>query len=206
MTTASSSRTRLAVLGTISDLHREPLAYALACLRSIVTDLAPDLLCAEITREAWENGDLSLVSVEVREALAPVEAATDIVIVPVASTPKQYTDFAPSEQWRRNLVRAFGRLLQWGQRQANQPEAINGLMFGAFCHTVCWLTETMWTAEDRAAWEAQNKEMAENILQAVQRDPGRRVLVAVQCQRLHRLLPLLLTHAEVFEIVNYQVL
>ncbi len=206
MNTFSSSHTRLAVLGTISDLHREPLAYDLACLRSIVTDLAPDLLCAEITREAWESSDLSLASLEVREALAPVEAATDIVIVPVASTLKHYVDFAPSERWRRDLVYTFDRLLQWGQRKANRPEAINGLMFGAFCHTVCWLTEKMWTAEDRAAWQAQNKALAENILQAVQRDPGRRVLVAVQCQRLHRLLPLLHTHAEVFEIVNYQVL
>ena len=120
MNTSSSSRTRLAILGTISDLHREPLAYDLNCLRSLVADLAPDLLCAEITREAWEGGDLSSATVEVREALAPVGAATDIVIVPVASTPKQYLDFAPSEQWRRDLVLAFDRLLQWGQRKASR--------------------------------------------------------------------------------------
>lgn len=197
------TRARLAVLGTISDLHREPLAYDLACLRSIVTDLAPDLLCAEITREAWESSNLSLASLEVREALAPVEAATDIVIVPVASTPKQYLDFAPSEQWRRGLALAFDRLLQWGQRQANRPETVNGLRFGAFCHTVCTLTEMMWKPEDRVTWEIQNKAMAENILQAVQRDPGRRVLVAVQCQRLHRLVPLLRTDTNWLEIVNY---
>jgi len=206
MNTASSSRTRLAVLGTISDLHREPLAYDLACLRAIVAELAPDLLCAEITPQAWEGGDLASAPVEVREALAPVGAATDIVIVPVASTAKQYIDFSPAEQWRRNLIRAFDRLLRWGQRKVNQPEAVNGLLFVSFCHTVCWLTEKLWAPEDRAAWEAQNRVMAECILQAVQRDPGRRVLVAAQCQRLHRLLPLLRTHAEVFEIVNYQVL
>ncbi len=200
------TRTRLAVLGTISDLHREPLAYDLARLRSIVTDLAPDLLCAEITREAWESSDLSLASLEVREALALVEAATDIVIVPVASTPMQYAGFVPSEQWRRKLVHRFDRLLQWGQRKANRPEVVNGVMFGSFCHTICALTEMIWTAEDRAAWEAQNKAMAENILHAVQRDPGRRMLVAVQCQRLHRLLPLLHASADMFEIVNYQAL
>ncbi|MEK7311466.1 MAG: hypothetical protein AAB382_05820, partial [Chloroflexota bacterium] len=128
MNTSSSSRTRLAILGTLSDLHRQPIAYDLNCLRSLVADLAPDLLCAEITREAWEGGDFSSATVEVREALAPVGAATDIVIVPVASTPRQYIDFAPSEQWRRDLVLAFDRLLQWGQRQANRPEAVNGLL------------------------------------------------------------------------------
>ena len=200
------ARTRLAVLGTLSDLHREPLAYDLACLRSLVTHLAPDLLCAEITRDAWERSELSAATVEVREALAPVEGATDIVIVPVAATLKPYTEFIPAEPWRRNLVRAFDRLLRWGQRKANRPEAINGLLFGAFCHTVCWLAETLWTVEQRAEWEAQNRAMAGNILRAVQRDPGRRVLVAVQCQRLHRLMPLLHAQADAFEIVNYQAL
>lgn len=199
-------RSRLAVLGTLSDLHRQPIAYDLNCLRTLVAELSPDLLCAEITREAWEGNDLASAPIEVREALSPVGAATDIVIVPVASTLQQYTDFFPAEKWRRNLVSAFDRLLQWGQRKANRPESVNGLMFGAFCHTVCWLTEKMWTAEDRAAWEGQNKQMVENILQAVQRDPGRRVLVAVQCQRLHRLLPLLRAQAGLCEIMNYQAL
>lgn len=199
-----SSRTRLAVLGTLSDLHGQPIAYDLACLRNLVSDLAPDLLCAEITREAWEGGDLSLAALEVREALSPVVAATDIVLIPVMPTLKQYADFAPAAGWRREVVRAFDRALQWGQREADRPEAVNGALFGAFCHTVCWLTETTWTAEDRAAWEVQNRTLAENIVQAIRRDSGRRVLVAVQCQRLHRLLPRLQAYSELFEIVNYR--
>ena len=36
--------------------------------------------------------------------------------------------------------------------------------------------------------------------------PGRRVLVAEQCQRLRRLVSLLRLHADVFEIVYYQAL
>ena len=200
----TTSRTRLAILGTLSDLHRQPIAYDLVCLRTLVADLAPDLVCAEITKEAWEGGNLSTAALEVREALAPVVAATDIVLVPVVPTSKQFTDFAPAAGWQRRLVQAFDRLLRWGQRKADRPEAVNGLMFGLFCHTLCALTEMVWTAEDRAAWEAQNQTMAENILQVVQRDPGRRVLVAVQCQRLHRLIPLLRAHANMLEIVNYQ--
>jgi sulfopyruvate decarboxylase TPP-binding subunit len=61
-----------------------------------------------------------------------------------------------------------------------------------------------WTKKDRAAWERQNIELAENIVHAVQRDRGRRVLVAVQCQRLHRLIPLLQAHNDLFQIVSYQ--
>ena len=200
----SSSQTRLAILGTMSDLHRQPISYDLACLQKIVTDVSPDLLCAEITVEDWEREEFSRAALEVREALAPVIASTDIVLIPVAPTPERYADFTPDSGWKSRLVRTFDRLLRWGQIQADDVETVNGLWFGAFCHTVCWFTEMLWTAKERARWEKQNEELAENILRAVQRDSGRRVLVAVQCQRLHRLIPLLHNHEDLFKIVAYQ--
>ena len=200
----NSPLTRLAILGTMSDLHTQPISYDLNCLQRVVADLSPDLLCAEITQEAWERTDLSQASLEVREALAPVIASTDIVLIPVASNPKQFVDFTPDSGWRRHIVRTFDRLLRWGQIQADDVKSINGFGFGAFCHTVCMLTEMFWTKNDRASWEKQNRELAENIIGAVQRDRGRRVLVAVQCQRLHRLIPLLQAHDDLFQIVSYQ--
>jgi hypothetical protein len=101
-------------------------------------------------------------------------------------------------------VRTFDRLLRWGQLQADDARSINGPWFGAFCHSVCLLTEMFWSAKDRARWEKQNQELAENIVQAVRRDSGRRVLVTVQCQRLHRLLPLLHAYEDLFTIVDFQ--
>ncbi len=206
MNTPSRTRphTRLAILGTLADLHRQPLTYDLGCLRTLVAGLEPDLLCAEVTPGAWEGGDLSATAIEVREALTPVVASTDIVLVPVIPTPEQYADFIPSSGWRRSLAQALDRLLLWGQRKADRPEAINGPVFGAFCHTVCWMIERTWTANDRQAWIAQNRIISDNILQAVQRDPGRRVLVAVQCQRLHWLVRTLKAYPEELEIVRYQ--
>ena len=195
-------RTRLAILGTLADLHCEPLPYNLAALRHLVVDLAPEILCAEITTGTWEAGDLTSAEVEVREALAPVVAVTDTVLVPVAPTPEQFMDFSPQTGWRGGLVRALERFLRWGQRRAGTLEAINGLLFGTFCHTLCWLIEKLWTAEARAAWEAQNRTIAENIVRAIRRDPGRRVLVTVQCQRLHQLLPLLRTFGDDLEIIG----
>jgi hypothetical protein len=200
----TSSRTRLAILGTMSDLHRQPIRYDLHCLQKIVADISPDLLCAEITTEAWEHGDLSQVAVEVPEALAPIVASTDIVLIPIAPSLEQYGDFAPRTGWRRRLIKDFDRLLRWGQIQADSAQVVNGFWFGAFCHTVCWLTEVFWLREDREAWEKQNRELAENVVRAVQRDRGRRVLVAVQCQRLHRLTRLLRDHDDLFEVVRYQ--
>ena len=44
------NKTRLAILGTISDLHRQSIRYDLDCLQKVVADISPDLLCAEITK------------------------------------------------------------------------------------------------------------------------------------------------------------
>lgn len=200
----TSPRTRLAVLGTLADMHRQPLAFDLACLRSLVADMSPDLLCAEVTQEVWESRNFPPTEIEVREALAPIVEATDIVLIPVSPTPWRHTDFGEKFGWRQSLILALDRFLRWGQRKANRPEVVNGWLFGGFCHTVCGLAEILWSANDRASWEAQTETMAENIIQAVRRDPGLRVLVAVQCQRIHRLVPLLRSYPDDVQIVHYQ--
>lgn len=199
----TSSHTRLAILGTISELHRQLLPYDLACLRGIVAEQAPDLLCAEVTTEVWEQGNLAAAELEVREALAPVVASTDIVLVPVAPSEKQYAAFAAKMGWRQRVAQSGIRALRWGQRKAATAEAVNGLLFGAYCHTVCTLTEAAWPPDQRSEWQRQNQRMAENILHVVRSDPGRRVLVVVQCQRMHRLSILLRAHSDELELVPY---
>lgn len=197
-------RTRLAILGTMSDLHRELLPYDLACLRKIIAEGNPDLLCAEVTLSDWEQGQLAAAELEVREALAPVVKATDIVLVPVVPSRKKYAEFAVETGWRKQIARAGLNTLRWGQRKAATPQAIHSLPFGAFCHTVCALTEAAWTAKERAEWKEQNQSMVDNILEVVRRDPGRRVLVVVQCQRMHRLNQVFKAHSAEVEIVGYQ--
>lgn len=199
-----SPRTRLALLGTMSDLHNQPVSYDLRTLQKIVIDLAPDLLCAEITKEAWEGNDLKRASLELRDALAPAVAITDIVLVPVVPSTMQFADFAPLVGWRQRLIRTFDRFFRWGQRRADSADAINGAWFGLFCHSLCELTEMFWTKQDRAAWESQNMILVENIIRAVWNNEGSRVLVAVQCQRLHRLIPLLKKHSNTLDLVSYQ--
>lgn len=188
----------------MSDLHRQPISYDLDCLQKLVANVSPDLLCAEITMEDWEREDFSRVTVDVREALAPMIASTDIVLIPIAPSLERYADFTPDFGWRGRLVRTFDQILRWGQIQADDARTVNGPWFGAFCHTICWLTEALWNAEERTAWETQNRALAENIIRAVQRDSERRVLVAVQCQRLHRLIPLLRAHNDLLRIVDYK--
>jgi hypothetical protein len=202
--TENPPKTRLAILRTMGSLHAEPLGYDLDSLRAIILHVGPDLLCADITREDWENNTLSNTTLEVREALAPVIKMSDTVLVPVAPTPEQFSDYQAPPGWRHVLSGWFGRLLQWGQRVANRPEAIHGLAFEVFCHTICVLTETTWTSTDRAAYGGRYEALAKNILQAIRRDPGRRVLVVIQCQWHHTLEPVLKRQAEWLEIVGYR--
>ncbi len=185
-------------------MHLQSVPYDFACLRILVAARNPDFLCAEITPEAWERGHLESAEVEIREALAAVEASTDIVLVPVVPSMKSYAEFAPQSGWRRNIAQTGMKLLRWGQQKAGTPEAIHGRLFSAYCHMLCTLTEASWNPEERAAWDQQNQEMTNNILQIIRRDPGRRVLVVVQCQRMHRLTQLLKAHPEELELVRYQ--
>ena len=198
------TKTRLAILRTMGDLHTEPLRYDLDSLRTIVANLTPDLVCVDITRADWETGDLTKTSPEVGEALVPVIRQTDSVLVPVAPTSEQFADYQASSGWRRGLSQTFDGWLKWGQRKANGPEAIHGLAFETFCHTVCALTELTWSKANRAAHQERNEALADNILQAVHRDPGRRVLVVIQCQWQHTLEPTLKKKAGWLDIVDYQ--
>lgn len=198
----TAPKTRLAFLSTIGDLHTTPLRYDLACLGALIAKIAPDLLCAEVSRVDWESNNLAAATLEVREALIPVVIASDIVLIPVA--PERPTDTMPLPEWRQALIRTFDHVLQWGQRQANGPEGIHSLTFETFCHSVCALTEMSWTAAERTAWKEGNETLAANILRAVRRDPSRRVLAVVQCQRIHTLEPILKRHQDLIELVSYK--
>lgn len=138
-----------------------------------------------------------------RQALEPAARLTETVLAPVAPSPERFEDFVAPPGWRQNLVRTFDRWLRWGQRKAGKPQAIHGMLFESFCHTVCLMTEMAWSARERAAWERQNQALAEAILQVARRDPGRRVLVAVQCQRFHKLEPLLKEYSDEIALVDY---
>jgi hypothetical protein len=52
----AAPRTRVAVVGTIAEFHREPIPHDLAALVSLVQEQRPDLLCLDITTEQWASG------------------------------------------------------------------------------------------------------------------------------------------------------
>jgi hypothetical protein len=197
------TKTRLALLSTLSEMHTQPIQYNLAALAAIVDQVAPDLLCVELPQHDWESGNLAQSSVEVQRSLLPLAELSDVVVVPVAPDARQFDDFAPLTGWRGQLARWLSGALRKAQRAANKAEAIHAMLFQSVCHTICLLNEMSWDAEARRAWDEQNHGALDNILQAARRDPGRRILVAVQCQRVHWLQPRLKRVPDI-QLVDYR--
>jgi hypothetical protein len=183
------TKTRLALLSTLADMHTQPIQYNLTALADILTQVAPDLLYVEVPQRDWELGRLDQAPVEVQRSLLPLAELSRTVVVPVAPDTRQFNDFAPRTGWRAGLARWLDQALRWAQRQANSAEAIHAWPFEGVCHTLCHLSQRSWEAAARQAWEEQNQALRANILEAVHHDPGRQVLVAVQCQRIHWLEP-----------------
>jgi hypothetical protein len=200
-----TNKTRIAVLGTLAELHREPIRYNLACLTNLVEQLDPDLLCAELPRAVWESGDTSGAPLEIREALIPLAARTNIVIVPIQGAmgcEPVTTKDGRMARARRAIVQRLDDVLRWFQRRADGPRAIHSGSFGHVCHTICLLEAWAGGLAARHAWDAANRALLENVLVAVRRDPGVRVLVTVDCRRWHRLVERL-RHVEDVELVAY---
>jgi len=196
-------KTRLALLSTLAEMHTQSIQYNLTALRDILTQVSPDLLYVEVPQLDWELGRLDQAPVEVQCSLLSVAELSRTVVVPVAPDARQFNDFAPRTGWRAGLVRWLDQILRWAQRQANSAEAIHTWSFEGVCHTLCHLSQWGWEADARRAWEEQNQGMLDNILQAIRRDPGRRILIAVQCQRTHWL-KLRLKKRPDIELVDYR--
>ncbi|MDT8304909.1 MAG: hypothetical protein RRC07_03140, partial [Anaerolineae bacterium] len=136
-------RSRVAVLGTLAELHSEPIAYDLRTLTRLVKELQPDLLCAEIHLDVWLSGDLSGLPGEYREALVPLSRRSDIVIVPVGSSREEdllRPRGGPFLSARRAAVAILNGQLRLMQRLASAPRAVNSGLFGVLCDGMCRLT------------------------------------------------------------------
>src|SRR5512141_817836 len=83
MADQSPTCTQVAVIGTLTEFHQEPLPYKLKALVKLVTDLRPDLLCLDITPDQWQRRDFADLPPEYREALLPLAHQTDMVVVPI---------------------------------------------------------------------------------------------------------------------------
>lgn len=176
------TRTRLAVLATIGEIHRES-RYDLGRLRRLVEELEPDLLGIEA--DGWTSEPPEGMPLEVQAALVPAAQRMDTVIVPLG-TPSPLELAGPTDDpIRGEFIRVADRLLATLQRTADTAEHVNSGLFAHICGAICTLEARAASDVGRRAWEETNARILANLVAAVRRDPGRRVLAAVQCRRVH---------------------
>ena len=156
---SSSGVTTIGVLGTVGGWHCWAPRYGLRHLESLVRGFAPDLLCAGINRARWEGGRLNQFPLEYQECLVEICRELGTIIVPVGDGWLGYTS-----PLRLALLLGAGAAL------------INSAAADRF-HRV-WARLSQYSSREDQA-------LVERVLQAVRRDPGRRVLVTVRLERRH---------------------
>jgi hypothetical protein len=150
-------KTPVGVLGTVGEWHHRAPRYSLRHLEALVRDFAPDLLCAEINRADWEAGHLVALSPEYRECLVPLCHELGVIVVPV------------DDRWR-------------GLPSPLRLALLLGLGPRGMSSTVADRWHRTWARAYSGAGQANRKLLA-HILEAVGRDPGRRMLVTVRVER-----------------------
>lgn len=175
--------TPVAVLGTLAEFHREPIPYDLSALVELVARIGPDLVCVDMTPEAWRNRDFGGLPPEYREVILPLARQTDIVVVPVAGPA-----IAPQPSasgWRGAGIRSTRRILAALQRGARDAAAVNEGPRHHLADLLYGLMATLAGGDLRLAWRVHTTELVERVVAAAERDPGRRVLVVVNARHCH---------------------
>ena len=196
----SVTRTPVAVLGTLTEFHHEPLPYNLKALVKLVNTLRPDLLCLDITPDQWQRRDFADLPPEYVEALLPLAHQTDIVVVPIGEA--QPLEEPQASGWRGSVIDLLRRGLIGLQRTSPDPAAINQ---GWRHHVANELYDTIarLAGQDvRHAWHAHTVYLTRRVLETAHRDPGCRVLVVVNVRYCHHIRPALAKHPEV-DVVSY---
>ena len=192
--------TRVAVLGTLAEFHREPIPYDLQALVRLVSELRPDLLCLDMTLEQWTKRDFGDLPPEYREALLPLAHQTDIVVVPIAE------DNPPPEPagqgWRGGAISRLRRWLASLQRTAPGPTSLNEGHRHHIADALYGLMAWLGGAATVRDWRAHTEHLVRQVLEVARRDPGRRVLVVVNLRHCHHIRPALRRHPEI-EVVSH---
>ncbi|MBI2955211.1 MAG: hypothetical protein HYY30_12910 [Chloroflexi bacterium] len=182
----------IALLGTLRELHTVLPGYDLRRLEALVATKKPDMLCVEIDRADWESDDLERSPIESREVLAALARSSEITLVPIGGGGRSWSDNGVAPPRRGVLATLRRRLSAWLDsmtvglmRLAGRPEAVNSPLVEHFCGILCELQVALADGEARRVWTARNQELLDAVIWIVRRDPGRRVLVALDCRRKH---------------------
>jgi hypothetical protein len=187
--------TRVAVLGTLAEFHQDPLPYDLAALVDLVAGINPDLLCLDITLEQWQRQDFSRLPPEYGEALLPLAAQTDIVVVPIGG--KQAMPRATAVGWRGVLIGWTRKLLGRIQSGAPGPDAINQGWRHHLGNVLYSVTRFLAGGDVNHAHYVHIEALTQAALDVAHHNPGNRILVITNIQYCHHVRPRLQKHPEI---------
>ena len=192
--------TRVAVLGTLAEFHREPIPYDLAALVQLVAGLNPDFVCLEMTPKQWQQQDFADLPPEYRDALLPLAYQTDMVVVPIAEAdpPQEPT----ASGWRGWLIERLRRGLALIVRSAPDAAAMNQGWRHDVANLLYHLIARLGEGRIEEAWHTHRHHMTREVLKLAHRDPGRRILVVVNVRHCHHLRPALAGQAQL-EVVPF---
>ncbi len=193
-------RTPVAVLGTLTEFHPEPLPYNLKALVKLVTDLRPDLLCLDITPDQWQQRDFADLPPEYRKALLPLAHQTDIVVVPIGEA--RPLEEPQASGWRGRAIALLRRGLIGLQRTSPDPAAINQGWRHHAANVLYDMIARLAGNEVRHVWHAHTAHLTQQVREIAQRDPGCRILVVVNVRYCHHIRPALRQSPEI-EVVPY---
>ena len=183
----AESPTRIAVLGTLTEFHADPLPYDLNALVKLVVGINPDLLCLDMTLAQWQQQDFSRLPSEYREALLPLAAQTDMVVVPIGG--EQAMPRAIAIGWRGILINGTRKLLGWIQSGVPGPDAINQGWRHELGNLLYSLARYLAGEAANQAYHTHIEQLTQAALRASAHNPGNRILVVTNIQYCHHIRP-----------------
>ena len=193
-------QTKVAVLGTLAEFHKEPIPYDLAALIELVSNIQPDFLCLDITPEQWQQGDFGELPPEYRDALLPLAHQTDVVVAPIAGHHPPSEPYASG--WPGKLIQLSRGWLASLQRSSPGPEAINQGLRHGIADLLYSLNAWLAGQEARRAWRAHTQHLTQAVVEVARRDQGCRILVVVNVRHCHLIRKALRQFPEL-NVVNY---
>ncbi len=182
----------VAVLGTLTEFHQDPIPYNVAALVEMVQQINPDLLCLDMTLEQWQRQEFSNLPSEYVEALLPLAAQTDMVVAPIGGDRPMTR--AMADGWRGQ---AIGRLRAWLarlQRTAPGPVDINQGWRHHLGNLLYGLSRRLAGHEVEHAYHERLGQLTQAVIGVVENNPGSRILVVTNIQYCHHIRPQLRQH------------
>jgi hypothetical protein len=183
LTMKENEATRVAVLGTLAEFHKEPIPYDMSALLDLVADINPDLLLLDMTPQQWQEQDFDELPPEYQEALLPLAHQTDIVVAPIGGG--QLPPNLEAGGWRGAAIRWLRKRIAAIQRKAPGPDAVNQGWRHHLANYYYGAARWLAGADVDRATRQHTDDLTQATLDVIRRDPGTRVLVVVNVQHCH---------------------